>query len=519
MKNILLTTLAVLSGLMGSTAFAKKAPSKPNFLILWGDDIGMYNLSYWNKGMMGYKTPNIDRIANEGVAFTDYMAEQSCTAGRSSFVTGQAGIRTGMTKVGLPGAEKGLTDDTPTIAELMKAQGYATGQFGKNHFGDRDVDLPTNHGFDEFFGNLYHLNAEEEPELEDYPKDPEFKKKFGPRGVIHSYADGRVSDTGPLTKKRMETIDNEVMDVAQKFIRTQVDNDNPFFVWFNTTRMHFRTHISEEEKGLSNGQGIYADAMVSHDQVIGQMLDFIEELGIEENTFVMYSTDNGPHYNSWPDAAVTPFRGEKNTNWEGAYRVPCMVRFPGHIPAGQVSNGMVSHLDWVPTILHYAGNDHIKEDLLKGGVKANGKEFKAHLDGYDMVNHLAGKEDSPRHEFLYFNDDAQLTAIRMDDWKVVFMEQRAHQMAVWSEPFVPLRLPKIFNLRRDPYERADIDSNAYWDWYFDHVPYLYMAQDKVGTFMKTLMEYPPKQKAASFSVDQIIEMIIQQTEATKASQN
>ncbi|AZQ63273.1 arylsulfatase [Flammeovirga pectinis] len=515
-KIQLLSKLLLCTLLFTSTIEAKN--KKPNFLIMWGDDIGMYNLSTWNNGMMGYSTPNIDKIANEGMKFTDYYGEQSCTAGRSSFVTGQSGLRTGMTKVGLPGANKGLTDDTPTIAELLKAEGYATGQFGKNHFGDRDVDLPTNHGFDEFYGNLYHLNAEEEPESPYYPKDPEFKKKFGPRGVIHSYADGRISDTGPLTKKRMETIDNEILDATKVFIKSQVSTDKPFFVWFNTTRMHFKTHITKEEAGKT-GQGFYADAMQAHDSVIGELLDFIEDLGIEENTFVMYSTDNGPHYNTFPDAAVTPFRGEKNTNWEGAYRVPCLVKYPGHIQEGKISNDMISHLDWVPTILHYAGNDHIKKDLLKGGVKASGKEFKAHLDGYDMVAHLAGKEESPRKQFLYFSDDADLTGIRMGDWKVVFMEQRAHTMQVWTEPFIPLRIPKIFNLRMDPYERADLESNGYWNWYVDIVPYIYMAQDEVSQFLQTLITYPPKQKAASFSVDQIVEMMMEQTESSSKSHN
>ncbi len=479
---------------------------KPNILVLWGDDIGSWNISYNNKGIMGYSTPNIDRIANEGIVFTDYYGQQSCTAGRAAFITGQNPLRTGLTKVGMPGADIGLSGEDPTIAELLKPLGYTTGQFGKNHLGDRDEFLPTNHGFDEFYGNLYHLNAEEEPENPDYPKDPEFRKRFGPRGVIHSFADGRIEDTGPLTKKRMETIDDEVTDRTIGFIDQAHKSGKPFFVWWNATHMHFRTHIPKEAEGIS-GQGLYNDAMVLHDRHVGKLLAKLDELGITDDTIVCYSTDNGPHYNTWPDGAITPFRSEKNTNWEGAFRVPSFVRWPGKFPAGRILNGLAAHQDWLPTILAAAGDSDINEKLLHG-YKAGNKNFHVHIDGYNLLPYLIGEQDkSPREEFLYVSDDGDLIALRHGDWKAVFMEQRAHTMQLWAEPFVPLRLPKIFNLRRDPFERADQNSNGYWDWVLDHAFILVPAQAIVKNQLQTLKEFPQRQKPSSFNLDRVLEQM------------
>lgn len=483
------------------------AQDKPNILVIWGDDIGQSNISAYTHGLMGYQTPNIDRIAKEGMMFTDYYAEQSCTAGRSSFILGQSVFRTGLSKVGLPGAKEGINENDPTIATLLKAQGYRTGQFGKNHLGDRDEHLPTNHGFDEFFGNLYHLNAEEEPELPDYPKNPEFRAKYGPRGVIHSTADGKVKDTGPLTKKRMETIDEETIDATKDFIRQAVKSKEPFFVWWNGTRMHFRTHVKKEHQGMT-GLGTYADGMVEHDMQVGELLDLLDELGIADNTIVTYGTDNGPHKNSWPDAGANPFRGEKNTNWEGGFRVPAAIRWPGHIEAGSISNDIFSGMDWMPTFLAAAGEPNIKEDLLDG-YTVNGKTYKVHLDGYNMLPYLTGKEENGRrHEFFYFSDDGDLTAMRYDNWKMIFMEQRAEgTMLVWANPFTPLRLPIIENLRMDPYEEATITSNTYYDWLIDHA-FLYVpAQEVVGEFLMTFKEYPPRMKAASFSLDKVMEKL------------
>jgi arylsulfatase A-like enzyme len=480
---------------------------KPNILVLWGDDIGWWNISYNSRGQMGYWTPNIDRVANEGVAFTDYYAQQSCTAGRAAFITGQNPVRTGLTKVGMPGADVGLQKEDPTIAELLKPLGYATGQFGKNHLGDKDEFLPTMHGFDEFFGNLYHLNAEEEPELPDYPKDPAFRERFGPRGVLHCWADGKggqkIENTGPLTKKRMETVDEETTEAALKFIDKAHKEDKPFFVWWNTTAMHFRTHTAKKHEGKS-GQGFYNDAMVAHDENVGKMLDKLDELGIAEDTIVMYSTDNGPHYNSWPDAGITPFRAEKNTNWEGGWRVPAFVRWPGKIEAGSVVNGIVSHQDWLPTLLAAAGDPEISKKLLNGH-KAGDKSFKVHIDGLNMLPYLTGEvKESPRKFFFYFSDDGDILAIRMGDWKMVLAEQRATRMMCWAEPFVKLRLPKMFNLRRDPFERADENSNTYWDWIFDHAFLLYGMQAVVAQQIENFVKYPPRQKAAAFNLDEVM---------------
>jgi arylsulfatase len=445
------------------------AQDKPNILVVWGDDIGQSNISAYTMGLVGYRTPNIDRIANEGMIFTDYYGEQSCTAGRSSFITGQSVFRTGLSKVGLPGADLGLRVQDPTIAGLLKARGYATGQFGKNHLGDKDEFLPTNHGFDEFLGNLYHLNAEEEPENEDYPGDLKladgttFKERFGPRGVIHSYADGRIE---------------------------------------------FRTHVKDELRGIS-GQDEYADGMVEHDMHIGQFLELLDELGIADNTIVFYSTDNGPHMNTWPDAAWSPFHGEKNTNWEGGWRVPAMVRWPGKIAPGSVTNEIVHHMDWLPTFLAVAGDPDIRANLKSGGVQAIGRSYKVHLDGYNILPLLTGETDqSPRKEIFYFSDTGDLTALRYADWKLVFMEQPSDAgLRAWIDPWQPLRVPLIFNLRRDPFERAIETSNTYYDWMIDRVFLLVPAQAYVGKFLETFREFPPRQKPASFSIDQVMEKL------------
>ncbi|NMP17959.1 arylsulfatase [Thalassotalea sp. Y01] len=486
------------------------AADKPNILVVWGDDVGIWNISAYSNGMMGYQTPNIDRIANEGMRFTDYYGEQSCTAGRSSFITGMSVFRTGLSKVGLPGAELGMSEKDITIAAVLKEQGYMTGQFGKNHLGDQDKHLPTNHGFDEFFGNLYHLNAEEEPENRDYPKNPEFRKKFGPRGVIKSSADGKIEDTGPLTKKRMEVVDDETVAAALKFIDKAHKADKPFFVWWSGTRMHFRTHVKDE---LMNDPKYaeydeYTVGMIEHDMHIGMFLKKLDDLGITDNTIVFYSTDNGPHMNTWPDAAMTPFRGEKNTNWEGGWRVPAVIRWPGKIKPGSITNEIVHHMDWLPTFAAVAGNDEVKEDLLDG-YKAIGRTYKNHLDGYNLTDLLTGKSDkSGRNEIFYFSDDGDLTALRYQQWKIIFMEQRVEEtLEIWANPFTPLRVPLIFNLRRDPFERAQKTSNTYYDWLIDRVYVLVPAQTYVGQFLETFKEYPPSQKAASFSLDQVMEKL------------
>jgi arylsulfatase len=486
---------------------------QPNILVIWGDDIGIENLSCYSHGLMGYRTPNIDRIAREGMLFTDAYGEQSCTAGRSAFITGQSVFRTGLSKVGMPGADLGLRAEDPTIAELLKPLGYATGQFGKNHLGDKDEHLPTMQGFDEFFGNLYHLNAEEEPEHPDYPSPqdfPDFREKYGPRGVIHSWAnpDGtqRIEDTGPLTRKRMETIDDEILDHAQGWINRQHEAGGPWFLWFNTTHMHFRTHPKPESIGQAGRwQSPYHDTMIDHDKVVGALLDRLDELGIAENTIVIYSTDNGPHMNTWPDGAMTPFRNEKNSNWEGAFRVPEMIRWPGKIAAGSVSTEIVSHLDWLPTLVAAGGNPQVKEQLLTG-YQAGNKTFKVHLDGFNLLPYLTGAEArSPREGFFYFSDDGDLVALRMDNWKLVFQEQRTEgTLRIWLDPFVALRGPKMFNLRTDPFERADITSNTYYDWLLDRVFLAVPAQDIVANFLATFKEFPPRQKAASFTIDQVM---------------
>jgi arylsulfatase len=504
------------------------AQTKPNILVIWGDDIGIANLSCYTQGLMGYRTPNIDRIANEGMRFTDSYGEQSCTAGRSSFITGQSVFRTGLSKVGIPGAPVGLQAADPTIATLLKPLGYATGQFGKNHLGDKNEFLPTAHGFDEFFGNLYHLNAEEEPELPNYPPAadfPHFRERFGPRGVIHSWATDvddpteeprwgrvgkqRVEDTGPLTKKRMETIDDDIVAAAADFIERQHSSGTPFFVWANTTHMHLRTHTKPESLGQAGRwQSPYHDTMIDHDKNVGQLLDKLDELGIAENTIVVYSTDNGPHMNTWPDGGMTPFRNEKNSNWEGAFRVPQLIRWPGKIAAGSICNEIISHHDWLPTFLAAGGEPDIVEKL-KAGHTIGDTTYKVHIDGYNFLPHFTGQaEKGPRPGFIYFSDDGDLVALRFDNWKVVFMEQRAAgTLQVWAEPFVALRVPRLYNLRTDPFERADITSNTYFDWFIDNDFIAFAATVVVGEFLKTFQEFPPRQKAASFTIDQAMEKL------------
>ena len=520
-RQLLAAIVAIITvGIVAGVAdMASAQQKKPNILVIMSDDVGITNLSAYSRGLVGYHTPNIDRLAREGMIFTDYYAEQSCTAGRSTFITGQSSVRTGLTKVGFPGAKIGIQNGDPTLAELLKPLGYATGQFGKNHLGDRNQFLPTVHGFDEFYGNLYHLNAEEEPEHPDYPKDPAFRAEFGPRGLLDCRATSKddptvdprfgkigkqtIKDTGPLTKKRMQTADEEFIGRTVDFIKRNQKAGKPWFAWLNTSRMHFYTHLKPKSEGVT-GQGIYADGMVEHDGHIGQVLDLLDELKATDNTIVIYTTDNGPHYNEWPDGGLSPFRGEKNTNWEGGFRVPTLVRWPDKIHAGTISNEIMSHMDWVPTLMAAAGVPDIKERL-KAGQQAAGKSFKVHLDGYNFLPHLTGKQKKgPRQEFFYFSDDGQLVNLRYNDWKLVFAEQRARTFQVWSEPFVSLRIPKIFNLRRDPFERADTDANNYQTWWIRHVFLLVPSQKVVGEFVETFREFPPRQKPAKFNVDDVL---------------
>jgi arylsulfatase len=499
--------------------WAQAQSGKPNVLIIFGDDIGWFNVSAYNHGVMGYRTPNIDRIAKEGALFTDWYAQQSCTAGRAAFITGQAPIRTGLTKVGLPGANEGLRPEDPTIAELLKPLGYATGQFGKNHLGDRNEFLPTVHGFDEFFGNLYHLNAEEEPENVDYPKDPRFKQRFGPRGVLHSWATAaddatvdpqwgkvgkqRIENTGPLDTKRMQTVDEEFLDGALKFMDQAHKDGKPFFVWFNSTRMHIFTHLKAASQGKT-GLGTYPDGMVEHDGMVGQLLKKLDDLGIANNTIVVWTTDNGAEVFSWPDGGTTPFRGEKDTNWEGGWRVPSVIRWPGVIKPGTVSNGLIAHEDLLPTLLAAAGEPDIVAKA-KAGHRAGDKTFKVHLDGYNLMPYLKGDaNESPRKEFLYWSDDGDLMAFRYDNWKAVFAEQRVDGFRVWSEPLVKLRVPLLFNLRSDPFEKAQHESEYYRNWQVRRVFLLVPAQFFVAQWIQSFKEFPPRQKPASFSIDEVM---------------
>jgi arylsulfatase A-like enzyme len=504
--------LAVLAVVMEAAPAQSK---KPNILVIWGDDIGTWNISHNSRGMMGYKTPNIDRIAREGLAFTDYYGQQSCTAGRAAFISGSVPVRSGMTKVGIPSAKEGWQKTDCTMATILKSQGYATGQFGKNHQGDRDEHLPTMHGFDEFLGNLYHLNAEEEPENEDYPRDKKlpngktFIEQFGPRGVLHCKADGKggqtIKNTGLLTKKRMETIDEETLAAAKEFITRQHKEGKPFFCWWNGTRMHFRTHVKEGNRHEGNDE--YTDGMIEHDGHVGELLKLIDDLGLADNTVIQYSTDNGPHYNTWPDAGTMPFRSEKNSNWEGAYRVPCFIKWPGHFPAGETLNGIVSHEDWLPTFASIAGAPDIKEKLL-AGVELNGRKYRNYVDGYNQLDYLSGKsKESPRKEFIYVNDDGQIVAMRYEAWKAVFLENRGEAFGVWREPFVELRVPLLFNLRRDPFERAQHNSNTYNDWFLERVFVLAPMQQLAAKFLLTMKDYPPSQTAGSFNLEKVQKQI------------
>jgi arylsulfatase len=499
----MLSALAVVLVLSAWGMPANAQQKKPNILVIWGDDIGQFNLSAYNMGMMGFKTPNIDSLAKDGALFTDWYGQQSCTAGRAAFVTGQSPIRTGLTKVGLPGAPEGMKKEDPTVATLLKAQGYVTGQFGKNHLGDRDDMLPTAHGFDEFFGNLYHLNAEEEPENVDYPKDPAFKKRWGPRGVIESYADGRIIDTGPLTKKRMETIDEEVNAKAIDFMERSARSGKPFFLWWNSTRMHIFTHLKAESEGKT-GLGVYADGMVEHDGHVGLLLAKLKELGLEDNTIVMYSTDNGSESFSWPDGGTTMFRGEKNTQWEGGYRVPTLIRWPGVIKPGTVINDIAAHEDMLPTLLAAAGDTGVKEDMLKGR-KVGGMNYKVHIDGYNLMPALQGKGEWPRKEFIYWTDDGSVAALRYGPWKATFLRQDAHGLKVWQEPFVKLRAPMLTNLRMDPFELAPDIGMEYDRWFIDHMFIFAPAAGYVGQWLQSFREFPPRQKPGSFNLDQVME--------------
>jgi arylsulfatase len=548
-RNLLLgTSTLVAAATLTSSALAqaqKAAPAaapaagsasgrKPNILVIFGDDVGQTNISAYSFGVMGYRTPNIDRVAREGMMFTDYYAEQSCTAGRSSFITGQCTLRTGLSKVGIPGATLGLQARDVTIAQLLKPLGYATGQFGKNHLGDRNEFLPTVHGFDEFLGNLYHLNAEEDPESFTYPQDPAVKAQIGPRGVLRCKASDRddptdhprwgkvgkqtIEDTGPLTKKRMETIDDETSAAAIDFIQRQARANTPFFCWYNSTRMHFRTHVraaNRDKPGLT-ARTEYADGMIEHDATVGSILKAVDDLGIANDTIVIYTTDNGPHQNSWPDAGTTPFRSEKNTDWEGAFRVPCMIRWPGRINPGSVSNEVISGLDWMPTLMAAAGDPDITEKLLKGH-QVGDKTFKVHLDGYNQLPYLTGQQErGARSEYVYFNDDGDLVALRVENWKIVFEEQRAQgTLRIWAEPFTKLRMPKFFDLRSDPYERADVTSNTYYDWIMSNPAPILFGPPIVAKFLATFKEFPPSQRPQSFGIDQIVEKMQRSFEAAR----
>ena len=530
-----------LSFALSATSYAQAQAKKPNILVIWGDDIGLANVSAYSSGVMGYETPNIDRIGKEGIRFLQYYGEQSCTAGRSAFLTGQHIIRTGLSKVGFPGAPMGMSQLDPSIGGLLNSLGYATGQFGKNHVGDRNESLPTVNGFDEFFGNLYHLNAEEEPELPDYPKDPAYLAKFGPRGVLKCKATDRddptvdprfgkigkqtIEDTGALTKKRMETIDDETSSAAIDFMKREHDAGKPFFCWWNGTRMHLRTHVRPEHRGrYKHGDSEYIDGMIEHDDTVGTLLKALDDMGIANDTIVVYSTDNGPHMNTWPDGAMTPFRSEKNTNWEGAFRVPCLVRWPGHIKPGTVTNELMSHNDWIPTLCSIAGEPDIVGKLLKG-YTASGKTYKVHLDGYDQSKFLTSVEGtagnnngvkSVRDKFFYSDDDGLLVAMREGDYKYVFSEQRKEgTMGVWAEPFTTLRLQKIFNLMQDPYERADITSNTFWDWQINHVGSMYGVMDDVFKFAATFKDYPPRSSPPSFNAANVMEDTLRVIKAKK----
>lgn len=508
-KTVLGASLAIIAAFPAEMHAQKKkkdATTKPNIVVIMGDDIGWFNTSIYNSGMMGYKTPHIDRIGHEGARFTDWYGQQSCTAGRAAFITGQSPIRTGLTKVGLPGSELGLQKEDPTIAEYLKHLGYTNGQFGKNHLGDKDEHLPTAHGFDEFFGNLYHLNAEEEPENEDYPKNPEFKAKYGPRGVIHSFANGKITDTGSLTKKRMETIDDESLNHALRFMDDNAKAEKPFFLYFNSTRMHLYTHLKPESKGKT-GLGVYPDGMVEHDGHVGDILNKIDELGIAENTIIIYTTDNGAEIMTWPDGGATPFRGEKNTTWEGGFRVPTLIKWPGIIKPNTVYNDMMAHEDLLPTLVAAAGDADVVEKTKKG-YTMNGKNYKVHLDGYNMLPFFKGEmTKSPRENFLYWTDEGDLAALRLQNWKVTFKEQHNHGMDVWIHQYTDLRMPGLYNLKTDPFERAD-ESILYNDWKVRRMYVMVPARDIISNWLSTFKEFPVRQKTESWNLDGVMQKLM-----------
>jgi arylsulfatase A-like enzyme len=546
MKTRRVPVLSLFALLAACSAFAQAA-KKPNILVIFGDDVGITNISAYSSGLMGYETPNIDRIGREGIKFLQYYGEQSCTAGRAAFLTGQHGIRTGLTKVGFPGAPMGMSQEDPSIGTLLRSVGYATGQFGKNHVGDRNETLPTVNGFDEFFGNLYHLNAEEEPELPDYPKDPAFKARWGPRGVLRTKASNvddptvdprfgkvgkqTIEDTGALTKKRMETVDDETSAAAIDFMKRQQAAGKPFFCWYNATRMHLRTHVRPEHRGrYTHGDSEYIDGMLEHDDTVGSLLKALDDMGIANDTIVVYSSDNGPHMNTWPDGAMTWFRSEKNTNWEGAFRVPCLVRWPAVIKPGTVTNELMSHNDWIPTLMAFAGQPDIVGKLLKGYTTTGiqGRTYKVHLDGYDQSKFLSSVTGTPgknngvksaRNTFFYADDDGLLVALRVGDYKMSFAEQRLQgTMGVWAEPFTMLRMTKVYNLMQDPFERSDITSNTYWDWIIDHVPQVYQGMEEVPKFVASFEEFPPRSSPPSFNPSNMMEDEVKGIKAQKKLQ-
>jgi arylsulfatase A-like enzyme len=524
--------LRIIAFAVAAVLFPQLAASqqkKPNILVIWGDDIGIHNISAYNLGVMGYRTPNIDRLAKEGALFTDAYAQQSCTAGRSSFILGQHPFRTGLLTVGFPGSPHGIPDWTPTIADLLKQQGYTTAQFGKNHLGDLNKHLPTVHGFDEFFGNLYHLNSEEEPETYYYPKDPAFKAKFGPRGVLHSWATDkddptveprwgkvgkqRIEDTGPLTQERMPTVDGEFYDGTTKFMDKAVSEKKPFFIWLNTTRMHVWTRLKKSSEGVT-GIGLYPDGMVEHDAMVGQLLKKLDDLGITENTIVIYGTDNGPEAVTWPDGGITPFHGEKGNTWEGGFRVPMIVRWPGVIKPGTLCNEIISQEDWMPTLLAAAGVPDVKEKLMQG-YQANGRTFRVHLDGYNFLPYFKGEiKKGPREEILYFDQFGNLNAIRWNDWKANFAGEQGNivtgvrQVTSW---------PLLVNLRADPYERMPFESLMYLRWYADNVWLFVPMGQKVKEFLASIPQYP-FQEGSGMQASNINYMTLKAAEVLKRLQ-
>jgi arylsulfatase len=520
LTNYGLSLLTAGAALYGATATVQAADKKPNIVFILGDDVGVWNISAYHRGMMGGRTPNIDKLATQGALFTDYYAQQSCTAGRAAFITGQSPFRTGLLKVGLPGAKQGIQDKDATIAELLKTQGYATAQIGKNHLGDRNEFLPTVHGFDEFYGNLYHLNAEEEPEDPDYPKDPAFHAKFGPRGVLDCKATDKddptedprfgkigkqtIKDTGPLNRKRMETIDEDLVARSLDFMERSVKANKPFFLWHNSTRMHVWTRLSPKWENKS-GFGLFADGMMEMDHIVGELLKKLDDLGVADNTIVVFTSDNGAETFSWPDGGMQPFKGEKGTTFEGGFRVPCVARWPGVIKPGTIVNDIMSHEDWMPTFLAAAGDPNVKEKLLTG-MKVGDKNLKSHLDGYNFMPFFKGEvAEGPRHEIFYFDDNGNMNALRYDQWKIHFsvIEGNLFTGKRTSAGNVPL----VVNLRLDPFEKTPYESDLYRRWASDKLWTLVPAQAIAGQFIQSFVEYPPSQKSGSFNLDTVMHML------------